>query len=200
MSIKSLLLLCAALGILYTRLPPPPRRRDVLALDERTLAAALRSALAGSPAYEERDANVTSAAAPLRVIWTHDGDEVLVELGGLAVRLGGGAVDVTVDLESDETGRHALSVALVLGDDPRPTQVRAGIEGGVRGDPQLAARWGAVLERAVWSALLSVVDARASAAGGIAAGASVRDGRLRVTLQPPAAASLPMHSSAGHAA
>ena len=195
MSIKSLLLLCAVLSIVYTS-SRPPRRRDALALDERTLAAALRSALAGSPVEEERDANVTSAAAPLRVIWTHDGDEVLVELGGLAVTLARGAVDVTVDLESDETGRHALSVALVLGDDPRPTQVRAGIEGDVRGDAQLAARWGAVLERAVWSALLAVVDERAAAAGGIAAGASVCDGRLRVTLQPPHAASLRKHSSA----
>ena len=48
------------------------------------------------------------------VVWVKDGDEVIVWLDSLTVRLEPGTVQVHVDLESGQTGRAPLGVVIAV--------------------------------------------------------------------------------------
>lgn len=140
----------------------PAPRRSPRTLSARTLTTALRRQLGeGDPV----------------VLWEQNGSRVLVHAAELKATIHDAGIVVTVPLESDETGRGDVQVALALarGGDaydtfavapPRPV-----------GDPVLAARWGETVQNAVYAALLQVADARA---GGPSRGVRVRGGALEV--------------------
>jgi len=88
-----------------TRPPVISARRRVeipQRLDEATLSAAIARRL-GSP-----DALPARFAAPGPVVWVDGADEVLVHLPSLRVALRDRLVAVSVDLETDQTGRETL--------------------------------------------------------------------------------------------
>jgi hypothetical protein len=100
-----------------------------------SLAQALRAELGARPGAEA-------------VIWTDGGDEVVVHAGAAQVRRDGDALLAEVPLESDETGRHVLTVPLLgAGTKTVVTSRRPW------GDERLATRWGAQLQHAVAAAL-----------------------------------------------
>ena len=81
------------------------------------------------------------------VVWTDCGDELVVHAGQVTVRTERDAVVVDVPVATEETGSAVLSVAILLdgpdGDgitDARPW-----------GEPELADRWGTLLQDAVWA-------------------------------------------------
>src|SRR5215831_329468 len=82
-------------------------------LTETDLTGRLRSALTTSAAGSNSEA----------IVWQDKGDEVVVHLSTLQIRMAPPAVFAAVDLESDQTGRHSLIVRFVFGD----AQDRAGL-------------------------------------------------------------------------
>lgn len=129
-------------------------------LDETALVGELGFRLTGTPANGARF-DSGKAAELARVIWVEDGDEVLVHLDSTQVRILDGVLLVSVDLETDQTGRQPLVVALGLGDDERAGLIAVTDEL-PHGNPVLAARWGRTLQTAVWSSLLGVVGDHAA--------------------------------------
>ena len=61
----------------------------------------------------------------------------------------------TVELESEQTGRRALTVPFAFAGS-------TAIAGSVYGDPHLVSRWGHILQDALWSALRGVAGPSAS--------------------------------------
>jgi hypothetical protein len=80
------------------------------------------------------------------IAWVDAGDEVVVHRTSVRARIECGALVLAVDLESDQTGRCTLTVPFALAGG-------AAVAGSVHGDPHLVARWGAILQDALWSAL-----------------------------------------------
>jgi hypothetical protein len=127
------------------------------------------------------------ASPPERVVWVDGGDEVLVHLDSVMTQIVGAAVLVSIDLETDQTGRTPLVVAFAIG---------AGDDAGLvaatdqlpRGNGMLAARWGAAVRDAAWGALLSLAGDHAAERGMAPHSLSLANGQLHLTATatPPA--------------
>lgn len=137
-----------------TRLVISPKRRFEIPprLDEATLAASIARRL-GSP-----DALPKGFGAPPPVVWIDGADEVLVHLPSVRVALRDKLIAVSVDLECDQTGRETLVMPFAVGGTRDPAGLVAATETLPRGDGLLVGRWGRIVQDAVWSALLAVVD------------------------------------------
>ncbi len=72
-------------------------------LDGPAIAGYLTTRLAGTPA----DGSVAPGPTPGKVVWVDGGDEVLVHLDSTSTQIVGQTVLVSIDLESDQTGRAA---------------------------------------------------------------------------------------------
>lgn len=81
------------------------------------------------------------------VVWTDCGDELVVHAGAVAVQTEPDGVIVDVPVATAETGRAVLSVAILLHQGGGVTDARPW------GPPELADRWGPLLQDAVWAAL-----------------------------------------------
>src|SRR5271157_2587494 len=89
--------------------PPPGGYKIPDQLNETGLTAALSVRLMGTPANGVPAAAGSSATAPAsKVVWVDHGNEVLVHLDSTAVRILDRMVLVSVDLETDQTGRTPL--------------------------------------------------------------------------------------------
>jgi hypothetical protein len=175
------LLLCIALLILLRRLrarrdqPPPPERKVPSAIAPAQLDRLLGARIAGTPA----DGSAPSDASPDKVIWVDYGDEVLVHLDSLRTAVVGDSVLVSLDLETDETGRAAVVVPFAVGSGP---------DGGFtfvteelpRGPEILVRRWGAAVQEAADAALLDLAGEHASERSGRPGALYVKDGQLRL--------------------
>lgn len=150
--------------------------------DEATLATSLSVRLSGRPA----DGSAPLAgASPNKAVWVEGGDEVLVHLDSTAVRILDKTLLVSVDLESDQTGRTPLVVALALGGSGDPAGLIATTDALPRGNGLLAARWGRVLQNAVWSSMLGLAQDHATERAKSPAGISAVPGRLSLQAGPP---------------
>jgi hypothetical protein len=123
-------------------------------LTESDLTARLRSALTA-------DATGSTDA----VVWQDRGDEVVVHLSTLQIRLAPPAVFAAVELESDQTGRHSVIVRFVFGGPDDPAGLFATTDEVVRGNSLLAARWGPIFRDLVWSALIRLSSNHAAERG-----------------------------------
>jgi len=124
-------------------------------LPEQALGPALAARLAGKPA----DGSVLLAqpGAPLQnVIWVDGGDEVLVHLDSVRVRVLNGSILISIDLETDQTGRTPLVVVFATGTLNDPAGLVAVTDELPRGNAALAGRWGPIVRDAVWSALQAI--------------------------------------------
>ena len=144
------------------------------------LASMLRTRVMG--------ASVTRAPAPMssaRVVWVDGGDEVLVHLDSLTTQLVGSTILVSLDLECDQSGRAALVVPFAISSSDSAGLVAA-TDQLPRGNGILAARWGAAVREAAWSAMLALASAHAKERGLAPRGFSIDGGDIHLTAAVPA--------------
>ena len=145
-------------------------------LGEGALAAQLQMRLRGVPA-DGADASIAEAR---RVVWVDAGDEVLVHLDSIQVRLLNRAIVVSVDLETDQTGRAPLICSFALGSQRDKAGLIATTDELPHGNAQLAARWGRVLQSALWGSLLALAREHAAERGEDAHAIHVMPGNLQL--------------------
>ena len=138
---------------------PPKHGQGAVVPDhftEAELAAELGLRIAGLPA--DGGLHTLPRALPA-VVWVDRGDEVLVHLDTLKTRMLDGVLLVSIDLETDQTGRSPLVVTFALTIDRQdPAGLLATTDEYPRGLGSLAARWGRPLQSALWAALLSIAQ------------------------------------------
>ena len=152
-------------------------------VDEKTIATQLGVRLAGRAA----DGSVAPAATPppQRVVWVDAGDEVLVHLDSIAVRILDTVLLVSVDLETDQTGRTPLIVSLALSTGNDAAGLVAVTNELPQGNGLLAARWGPALQAAIWASLLGLAQDFATPQSGVPRSFSLSGGRLTLQAGPP---------------
>jgi hypothetical protein len=150
--------------------------------DAFTLAKELALRIAGSPA----DGSVPAALTSPAIIWVDAGSEVLAHLDSIQARLLNGTLLVSIDLETDQTGRSPLIVALTISADPKdPAGLVATTDEYPRGHGQLAARWGRPLQAAVWASLLSIAQDHAAERSGAPRSITITANCLTLQAGPP---------------
>jgi hypothetical protein len=167
---------------LAVRIPKPAKGRRIeipQRLSEPMLAAAIARRLA------PEDARPKGFGAPAAVVWVDGGDEVLVHLPALRVALRDKLIAVSVDLETDQTGRETLLMPFAVGGMRDSAGLLAATEELPRGNGLLVGRWGRMLQDAVWSALLQVADDYASRLGKLAFGFTAYDRVLALRAAKP---------------
>jgi hypothetical protein len=198
-----LLLLLWRVRTLKTNTPPPPTPPDSgpgpgpgpspgppsapgipSQFNPSSLAKTLSVRMVGTPADGSRAA--ASASQPSGpVIWVDHGDEVLVHLESMQIEMQEGLILVSVDLETDQTSRTPLIVSIAVG----KTDDGAGLIGVTdeypRGNGILAARWGTVLQDAVWNSLLGLAKDFAMQTGQAPRAVSVTSGALALHAGTP---------------
>jgi hypothetical protein len=135
-------------------------------------------ALAHHLAGDNQDA---PGSAPAAVVWASQGSEVVLHLDSLAVQLTPGHLRVSLDCETNETGRVSQEVHLALADPSEEPNFCATAGLAPHGDPRLANRWVPVLQNAVWATVIR-------GAGPGARGVAADEGTLIVHRNEPAAA------------
>jgi len=139
----------------HERKPPPDTVFQIPdTLTESDLTTRLRQEL-----------TTTAAGAAEAIVWQDRGDEVVVHLSTLQIRLEAPTVFASIELESDQTGRHALIVRFVFGDPQDPAGLFATSDDVVRGNSMLAARWGPIFRDLLWSALTRLSSSHAAERG-----------------------------------
>jgi hypothetical protein len=162
--------------------PPPPPYKIPDQLGPGTLTTNLVPRLAGTVANGSRAAGPAPTGG---VVWVDAGDEVLVHLDAAQVRILDQALLVSVDLETDQTGRTPLTVVFALGTATDPSGLAATTDEFPRGNGLLAARWGASLQAAVWSSLLGLSQDHATERGKAPRGISAAGGLLTLHAADP---------------
>lgn len=169
--------------------PKPAPCPQPLVADNYTapeLARAVSLHLSGSPADGSR-IPTSSVSGP--VVWVDKGDEVLVHLESVQSRLQNGCLLISVDLETDQTGRQPLVIAFSLSDGKDGMGLVATTDELPRGNGVLAARWGAPLQSAVWASLLKMSQQHAFERNLAPRGISISGNALSFHADAPLAAS-----------
>lgn len=159
-----------------------PHFRHPERFDETALAAELGLRLVGTPADGSEPA---SDQTYKQVVWVEAGDEVLVHLDSLRVRLVGRTLLVSLELESDQTGRGAVVVGFGLGDGSDGAGLVVTADGVAHGHPLLASRWGTAVRASVWNSLLGMAEDHADERGLAPAALSAVGGELRIGVGAP---------------
>jgi hypothetical protein len=113
---------------------------------------------------------------------------VVVHLDSVQVRLVTGSLLVSVDLETDQTGRATLVTAFALGAATDPAGLTAVTDDLPKGLGALSARWGKTLQAAIWASLLGLAQDAAAQQGGAPIGLAVTQGSLTVIAGTPLSA------------
>lgn len=110
-------------------------------------------------------AGLPPGSAAESVVWTLAGNELLVLLAKVAVKLvGDGIALVLIPVHCDQAQEATVTVPIALGDDKRPAGLLAATEDRPRGPAAVVDVWGDALTALAWQVLLA-------AATGVAAGA-----------------------------
>ena len=189
MATSTLILLLVAfflgllLGLLFFLFFFKKRRTpDPDVLDESSLADEIGIRLAGTPADGSA---ATEGPTPQKVIWVDGGDEALVHLDSTRVRISGRTLLVSVDLETDQTGRAPVIVAFALSDGKDSAGLIATTDEVPYGHPLLASRWGPCVRASVWNSLLGIVEDHAAKKGLVAASITALQGQIHVGADAP---------------
>ena len=102
----------------------------------------------------------------------------------LTTQITGQCVLISIDLETDQTGRTPLVVAFSLGHDDKGALIAATDEF-PRGNGLLAARWGVQVQQAAWNALLQLVSDHSTQQGASPAGLTIQKGVLKLHTGAP---------------
>jgi hypothetical protein len=146
----------------------PSEKRDIVAsrasagpapgvFNETQLAAELSVRLAGKPA-DGFSGSAFATGRLQRVVWVDAGSDALVYLDSVRVKIAERAILVSIDLETDQTGRTALVTAFAVGGPGDPLGLLVVTDELPRGNGLLAARWGPAVRDACWAALLSLLN------------------------------------------
>ena len=175
--------------------PPPGGYKIPDQLDESDLSTALNLRLVGLPANGVPTplGGSTGTPAPAKVVWVDHGNEVLVHLDSTSVRILDRMVLVSVDLETDQTGRTPLVCSFAVSGAGELGGLVATTDELPRGSGTLASCWGKQLQTAVWSSLMGLANDHASERALAPRGISAAVGKLRLS----AGASLTTGSGSG---
>jgi hypothetical protein len=122
---------------------------------------------------------------PDQVVWVEGGDELLVYLDSLRVRLLDRILLAWLDLESDQTGRQTMLVPFAFAREEGRGGLVAVTEQAPRGDASLVARWGHTVQDAIWAGLLTLANDAAAVRGQVPLAISASPGRLWLRGAPP---------------
>lgn len=141
--------------------PPPYTIPDQLG--ETDLTAQIGVRLMGTTANGV-PLPATPAGTPpaTKVIWVDHGNEVLVHLDSTAVRILDRMVLVSVDLETDQTGRTPLVCSFAVSGAGELGGLVATTDELPSGLGSLASAWGQHLQSAVWSSLMGLANDHAA--------------------------------------
>lgn len=153
-------------------------------VNEVQLAAELAARMVGSSADGSQLVNVSLAT----IVWVEHGDEVVVHLDSVQVRLIPGSLLVSVDLETDQTSRATLVAVFALGTAGDPAGLTAVTDALPKGLGTLSARWGKTLQAAIWASLVGFAQDAAAQQGGAPIGLAVSQGSLEVIAGTPISA------------
>jgi len=153
----------------------PPKIAD--RMDETSLTKHLVTRLAGTPA----DGGTAPQQSPNKVIWVEGGDEVLVHLDSVRTAILDGMILVSIDLETDQTGRTSMVVPFAVGRPNDPAGLVAVTEDFPSGNGVLASRWGRTLQTAAWSSLISLANEHAAERAAAPLGISAVKGTIALT-------------------
>lgn len=159
---------------------PPPQVEDQYSAP--ALAQALSVRLIGAPADGSR---APSGPVSGPIVWVDRGDEVLVHLESTQVRLQTGCLLVSVDLETDQSGRQPLVMAFSLSNGADDAGLIAATDEFPRGNGILAARWGQPLQSAMWASLLKMSQQHAFEREKAPRGISIAGDTLRFHADTP---------------
>ena len=164
-----------------------PNRRFEIAprMDEPAMAAAIARRLAPPASLPSK-----GFGFPPAVVWTDAGDDILLQLSSLRVVLRSGLIVVSIDLECDQTGRESLVMPFSVAASRDQAGLLAVTEELPRGNGLLVGRWGKLIQDAVWSALLAIVQEYAGRLNKLAFGIAAEHGVLSLHVADPAEASL----------
>ena len=147
-------------------LPPPPCCPPYTIPDqlgETDLTAQISVRLMGTTANGVPLPAVPAGTPPLtKVIWVNHGNEVLVHLDSTVVRILDRTVLVSVDLETDQTGRTPLVCSFAVSGAGELGGLVATTDELPRGLGSLASAWGQQLQSAVWSSLMGLANDHAA--------------------------------------
>jgi len=115
--------------------------------NETQLAAELSLRLTGKPA-DGFSGSALATGRLQRVVWVDAGSEVLVYLDSVRVKILERVILVSIDLETDQTGRASLVTAFAVGGPGDPLGLLGVTDELPRGNGLLAARWGAAVRDA----------------------------------------------------
>jgi len=153
-------------------------------VNEAELAAELAVRLVGSSSDGSQLVNLNATT----IIWVEHGDEVVVHLDSVQVRILTTSLLVSADLETDQTGRSTLVTAFALGGATDPAGLTAVTDDLPKGLGALSARWGKTLQAAIWASLLGFAQDAAAQQGGAPIGLAVSQGSLTVIAGTPLSA------------
>lgn len=108
------------------------------------------------------DGSAPPATAPPTIVWVDGGDEVVVYLDSLQTRILDGVVVMSLDLEADNIGRSSVVVRFAVSDGQDAAGLVCVADEIVGGHPVMVARWGYIVQRALWTSLLSLVATNAA--------------------------------------
>lgn len=168
---------------------PPPKIADQYTASE--LAQALSIQLVGTPA-DGSSSSLPQNHGP--VVWTEKGDEALIHLESTQVRLQNGCLLVSVDLETDQTGRQPLVMAFSISNGTDGGGLIATTDEFPRGNGLLTARWGQTLQSAVWASLLKMSQQHAFEREKAPRGISIEADKLHFHADSPLVATTAVHS------
>ena len=161
-------------------------------LDEQSLSAYLGVRLQGAPSSVDVTAlpagpsSVAGASGPpSRVVWVDGGDEALVHLDSLTTKIVGSTLLVSLDLETDQTGRAPVIVRFALGGGSDPAGLVAATDEVAGGHPLLVSRWGEAVTAAAWSALVGLGVDHADQRGGVVGHLTIDSGHLVLGARTP---------------
>lgn len=140
--------------------PPPPVYTIPDQLNETDLITQLSVRLVGTAANGVP--MPAGTPAPSKVVWVDHGNEVLVHLDSTAIRILDRMVLVSVDLETDQTGRTPLVCSFAVSGPGEVGGLVATTDDLPRGSGQLASCWGQQLQTAVWSSLMGLANDHAA--------------------------------------
>lgn len=110
----------------------------------------------------------TAPGSALRVTWQRqDGQRLVINLNSLKIRIVDGWLLCGLDAQTDQTGVQTLQFVFFLG---RPNEADGGraagtVNAATAGAAQIAAVWGADLQRVIWDCVLDALEASLWQAG-----------------------------------
>ncbi|TMQ06782.1 MAG: hypothetical protein E6J90_45200 [Deltaproteobacteria bacterium] len=154
--------------------PAEPPRTIPDRIAPEALAPLLGVRIAGTPASVGAPEGGRDARA---VVWVDCGDEVIVHLDSIKTAVASDVLLIAIDLESDDTGRQTLVVPIAPGTraDDELTLVTEDVP---RGHAEIAARWGRILQDAIFAAIEDMARTHADERQAAAKALVIADGAL----------------------